>query len=427
MLTLKPLSLFNRIGDKVRDNGLFYTVFLLGKLIVKYFVAQLIWVPILIIKPIIFIRFGSLCANKIGPLISRPALYLAEKDNLIQPQNTVDIFIDGYGDNHHVCNDQLLKMWKRVFSNRNNILLFNGIGNWIWDSQYYLSWLPHIKKHIITLAKNGRDIYGLTEKSNIYLEFTAGELEQAILDMKRMSINENDSFVCILNRTQNYLENTFSEKNWNYHTFRNCSIQDYIPASDELTKRGHYIIRMGSIVGDLMITDNKNIIEYSNKGYRTELLDLYLCANCHFFVSCGTGLDAVPWFFKRPVVYVNFGHLEYINSWLPDCITIFKKHWLISEKRFMTVGEIIESGAGRYLVNEDYQKSGIELVDNTPSEIMDVCMEMEERLNGTWVTTEEDEVLQNKFWDLFVSSDLNGVIRSRIGSKFIKENSFLLK
>ena len=54
-------------------------------------------------------------------------------------------------------------------------------------------------------------------------------------------------------------------------------------------------------------------------------------------------------------------------------------------------------------------------------------MEMEERLNGTWVTTEEDEVLQNKFWDLFVSSDLNGVIRSRIGSKFIKENSFLLK
>ena len=51
---------------------------------------------------------------------------------------------------------------------------------------------------------------------------------------------------------------------------------------------------------------------------------------------------------------------------------------------------------------------------------------MEERFNGTWVTTEEDEDLQRKFWDLYKSSELHEKIYPRIGAAFLMKYNALL-
>ena len=67
----------------------------------------------------------------------------------------------------------------------------------------------------------------------------------------------------------------------------------------------------------------------------------------------------------------------------------------------MSIREILESGAGMFYHAQEYDQAGIELVDNTPEEITAVVMEMEERINGTWQSTEEDEELQLRFWSAF--------------------------
>ena len=92
----------------------------------------------------------------------------------------------------------------------------------------------------------------------------------------------------------------------------------------------------------------------------------------------------------------------------------------------MKVREMLESGAGRFDSYKQYEKNGIELISNTPQEIRDVVDEMEKRLNGTWQDNEDDDELQRRFWTYFKSSDLHGVIRSRIGAKFLRENKDLL-
>ena len=50
---------------------------------------------------------------------------------------------------------------------------------------------------------------------------------------------------------------------------------------------------------------------------------------------------------------------------------------------------------------------------------------MEKRLDGTWQTTDEDEEIQRRFWSYFKSSNLHGVNRGRIGTKFLRQNSDL--
>ena len=92
----------------------------------------------------------------------------------------------------------------------------------------------------------------------------------------------------------------------------------------------------------------------------------------------------------------------------------------------MTVREIIESGAGRLKRTKEIENMGIEKIVNTPEEICDVVDEMEKRLAGSWQDNVEDDELQKRFWSYFKSSDLRGVIRGRIGSKFLRDNRELL-
>ena len=81
---------------------------------------------------------------------------------------------------------------------------------------------------------------------------------------------------------------------------------------------------------------------------------------------------------------------------------------------------------GRCMQAERYERLGIEPVENTPEEITALTKEMDERLNGTWQTTEEEEALQRRFWSLFKRDELNGVFYLRIGSAFLRENRALL-
>ena len=92
----------------------------------------------------------------------------------------------------------------------------------------------------------------------------------------------------------------------------------------------------------------------------------------------------------------------------------------------MTFREILDSEIGRFEESQKYAERGIEIIENTAEEILDLAVEMEERLKGTWQTTPEDEELQKKIWSLFKQNDLNNVIRARVGTKFLRQNKGLL-
>ena len=77
--------------------------------------------------------------------------------------------------------------------------------------------------------------------------------------------------------------------------------------------------------------------------------------------------------------------------------------------------------------------------ENSPEEIRDLAIEMDDRLNGNWNETKEDILLQEKFWSIFEENTkrldpkiiLNsamskipnhGKIKARFGTKFLREN-----
>jgi len=197
-------------------------------------------------------------------------------------------------------------------------------------------------------------------------------------------------------------------------------------AAEELVCRGYTVLRMGAVVKKPLKTVCPKIIDYATKC-RSDFMDIYLEAKCSFHLGSPSGLNAVPIMFRRPRATVNFSALEYIYSWSSNELIIPKKMWLKDEKRFMTFREIFESGTGKFLRTQKFAKHGIELIENTPEEILDVTTEMDGRLKGAWGSTEEDEELQERFWDIFPKSELHGEIYSRIGAEFLRQNQELLE
>ena len=100
--------------------------------------------------------------------------------------------------------------------------------------------------------------------------------EQAL---KEMGVPEAVPFVCFIGRDSAYLDNFLLEIHWNYHNYRDMDIQNFVPAAEELVRRGYFTIRMEHVVQKALMVDNPKIIDYATK-YRTELMDLYLCSKC---------------------------------------------------------------------------------------------------------------------------------------------------
>jgi len=214
-------------------------------------------------------------------------------------------------------------------------------------------------------------------------------------------------------------------RDWSYHDFRDSNIRNYLPAVEKMIECDYYAIRMGSRVKERLDTDNPQIIDYASNGNRSDFLDIYLFANCRFLLISDTGLSGPSEVFRKPIVYVNdflFGLLFRLS--VQNCIFIFKKYYLIQEERFLTYAEIAANSDLLFLGSGEFEKRGIEVVENTEEEILAVTIEMEKRLSGTWVPEKEDEELQAQFWSLFPTG-LSKSPNCRIGAQFLRDNSEL--
>jgi putative glycosyltransferase (TIGR04372 family) len=270
-----------------------------------------------------------------------------------------------------------------------------------------------------------RDTEGYLAKYPPHLSFTSEEESRGQAELRKMGVPPGSPFVCFLARDSSYLSAMHPKRDWSYHDYRDGDIENYLAAANEMAGRGYHALRVGAVVGKSLADLSPGVLDYAS-NHRTDFMDIYLSASCRFFLTSGAGIDTVARIFRRPIAYVDAIPLEFIATWGPDDLIIPRRLWKRDEERFMTFREILDSGIGRYMEQEQYDRHGLEPVHNTPEEIQALAMEMDERLNGAWRTTDEDEELQKRFWSLFKPSELNGVFLSRIGTEFLRQNRDLL-
>ena len=111
-------------------------------------------------------------------------------------------------------------------------------------------------------------------------------------------------------------------------------------------------------------------------------------------------------------------------------LIITKHHKHKKNKRELTVSEIFSSNVALAIRTDEYELNDVELEENSPEEIKDLIIEMDERLNERWKDTKEDLLLQKRFWSIFedrikrlnLKIAIHKKIKLRYGAKFLREN-----
>ena len=419
MLQLKNLGLveFNRklylLGQTLKN--------IFGFVILLPFTITLLAI-IKLISPIVIIRFGWLVSWRIGHYAGNTDMYLCEKKagiNIID-KKTIDVWCD----RTISCNNQLTKMWKRKI---------NIIPKWIVYPILILNKkIPGGRIHEIPKTKgDDKDILNLvpTICAEPNIKFTDEEEIRGQEGLLKLGIGKNAKFVCLTVRDSAYLEKQKKESrsgvDWSYHDYRNSNIDNYKLAILELVKFGYYVIRMGVVVEKPFSCGTNKVIDYAFNGLRTDFMDIYLGYKCEFCITTATGFDAIPALFRKPLLVTNYSHIEYFQT-NPKTITIFKK---IREKNsnYLSIISILDRGIGRFVRSNQFFDAGVELIENTPEEIKDAVVEMVLRLNDGWTDSWYDDQIRGKIALMYSGSDLNGKILSRIGTKFLKDNLYLIK
>lgn len=377
-----------------------------------------VWIVVLLavraLKPFVLIRFGKIVALRLGHFALEPELYLCERDAGMYGPRTIDISYYS----PPVSNMQLKKMWDRMLT----------VSQIAFPLYQVNLWLPGARNHMVPFPPGHMDPYGFLERTSPHLSFTPAEETLGRRELIKLGVLPDHEFVCFHARDSRYLQEAHKYRSdWSYHDYRDSSISNYLPAAEELANRGYYAIRMGMIVKEALQTTSSQVIDYATKA-RSDFMDIYLAAKCRFMIVSNTGPCALGWIFRKRIAFVNVIPLESRIDRSGD-LFIPKKYWFIKEQRFMTFKEIIASRADGFYHSPDFAKNGIEVIENTAEEITALAIEMDERLNGAWKTTEGDEELQRQFWAIIESSGkLQGICRGamRIGTDFLRRNESLL-
>jgi len=378
-------------------------------------------IVIRVMRPWLLVRFGELESSGIGHFSLPVEIFLCEVECGLH--NPGKKFVDIWFLQSTVCNGVLLKIWGRILTiwPRGIAKPISLLNQLIPGGKIHRIPYRHITDQRIPWQFC--DIHNVLKLASPHITFSREEEAQGFAGLKAMGIQNNDSFICFIARDKAF----YSDEHSRSHQ-RNSSVHTIAQAMNDLTVKGYKAIRMGVKVTERLRTTNPSIIDYSNSGMRTELLDLFLISRCRFMVSTATGLDGLASTFRHPVVYVNLVDFGHADLWGSDSIFIPKRFWSIAEKRFLTFAEIFGLGAHLFGTTWQYKREGIEWVDNDVDEIRAVMVEMEQRLLGSWVSHPEDEFLQNRFRSLWpVRRAGLGMLQSRIGAEFLRRNRALLQ
>ena len=400
--------------------------------------ARLLVIFIRKIRPLIVIRLTAVDVGRIGGTYHAD-WYLSEKADGNHRSRHLDFFYFFKSTDH--MNRQWLKMWKRelpVVPFSKFVRNANNLNKKIPGYEEHLipndDVVPTVAEHLTYIAGKDLNVY---ERHNERLKcilrserpnlcFTTIEEMRGARELKRLGIHAGDAFVCFHARDSAFLDAVKSDFNWRYHDYRDSSIQNYLSAAEEMSKRGYYAVRLGAKVSEKVISTNPRVIDYACNGMRTDFLDIYLSAKCRFILCSDTGMSFPAEVFKRPLVFVNWGPILRVPVYVLKGLVIFKKFYLKNENCQMTFSEIMSLKFGGADTNEKFAKMNLELIENTPEEICAVTVEMDQRLNGTWQTTKEDEELQHRFWALFGPDKLKSP-DLRIGAEYLRQNIDLLE
>jgi len=402
------------------------------KIIYKYLlrviflpVSLLLLSTIIIVKPFKIIRICRVPSTRFGHFIGNSEIYLTYRNSFKKKKDLILFFLS-----EPIANNFVKILVKRKLTVFPSFVLLN-----IHSILKRLKKFNFFKSYILNIREYDRDLDNVLIKNKVNLTLNSQEEKRGLDFLKNIGLNENDKFVCLINRESNYLKNR--KVNHEIHEFRNSEINNYKLACEEILKKGFYIFRMGRNVKPFNLSDKK-FIDYANYKYQSDFLDIFLASKCQFAFGDGDGWIMAPIAFRKPMALANWvpAGIPYLHN--DNLFYLFKHYYDKKTGKNLTLKEIFSYKLA-FLRNFNKSNNQFELKENSPEEIRDLVLELILKLEKKWQHYTNDSLLKNNFsnimninsknkiWSLKKDHKLHNRILGNYSMNFLRKNSSWIK
>lgn len=183
------------------------------------------------------------------------------------------------------------------------------------------------------------------------------------------------SYVCIHVRSSGYAVEDDA-----VHRHRNFPLESFDEAIKIITSRGYYCILMGD-PNSPKIQTGKMVIDYAHSEHRSDLIDVFLCGSCKFFLGNSSGLFILSTVFGVPCALTNM---------LPFTCTGFTKRDFSIPKllrksgaqKYLTLSEIVLTKIANFRNANQYSRNSIEVIPNTSDDVCNLVSDMFDSIDG---------------------------------------------
>ncbi len=388
------------------------TIRILLHLLIRLLLIAVGFFPALILR-LLNVRVLSVCVGRIGHLVVEPDCYLKEERLGLHPRYKAVICAP----RGKVANPRMLDYWRPHFCvidapwacravellALNKCLQFD-----IYDYMF-----------VSDTARSCGKIQKQWAARPPLLTIKPDDIVRGEQRLLELGIPPGAWFVCAHARADGY-----SPTDELAHFNRNCDIDTYHLAMEAIVARGGWCVRVGDPSMKKM-TPMTNVVDYAHHPLRADWMDLFLCARCRFFLGSASGINEMASVFGVPMVAANYMALSTVLPVGKNGVGIPKLLWSTKEQRLLTFPEILASPLGkRQIAHEDW--AGLEVIENTPEDILGLALEQLEIMEGQSAYTAIDQDLQARFMALMKPGHFCYGWESRVGRDFLRKHAALL-
>lgn len=372
------------------------------------------------------IRLHRLWSTRLGEYMPR---YMLAVENSAEnaKKGILDVFVLTDCVNRNLRLIQIMKRYIQIIDETN-------IEMW----KYVLCRFPKVEFNKYWEEYTKRNNAKLLKPENTVRYFILTEDEKKEGQYKKQLMGLENPYVCFSSRDAGYLDVIAPKLNriYKYRDYRDSDINRFNLSANYLEGKGITSVRVGRYMKNKV--DFGNCIDYSTHYY-DEFMDIFLMLECKFYVGDTNGICSLPMSFNKPVALKNYFPFL-MDTWgaFPQTsqnLLIFKKYYKKREERFLSLDEMLQLEANTKVIYDArrFLQLGIEVVENSAEEILDLVMEMNARIDGEWIETQEDIELQEEYRNIYKkwckkkNFNENAVYQGRIGALFLRKNRFLLE
>jgi putative glycosyltransferase (TIGR04372 family) len=206
------------------------------------------------------------------------------------------------------------------------------------------------------------------------------------------------------------------------HGILNADISTYLPAIDEITRDGGWVVRMGD-PGMGPMPQVPNLIDYCHSNLRADWMDVFIAARCRFMLGTSSGPAYIPALYGVPSVLTNWWPPAQ-RPWHASDIFVPKLLRRSADARYLTLSETLHEPfsychSRRYLADH----CGVHVEDNDAETIRAAVEEMLTRLDGNEGEDAEAE-LRTRADQVYESHHAIGM--AQLARDFLRRHSSLI-